>query len=214
LDAARHFFVGKPTGVWEPATLMQGKEVLLLGTGPGVREHKYAIETYIRSSAPVVLAFNTQDSIDEQLIDARIACHPLRLLADCKLHLKFTQPLITPMSMLPENVKSSLSEKEILDFGLSVEPNKFDFANNFCIVPTSLVVAYALAVASSGQASRILLAGFDGYGADDPRNHENNRLFKLYQSTEKSIPVVAVTPTRYELNTMSIYGMRKETDED
>ena len=210
LDAARHFFVGNPSGTWQANLLLKGREVLLLGTGPGVQEHKKAIESYIRSYSPVVLAFNTQDAIDEKLIDARIASHPLRLLADCKLHLRFPQPLITPMSMLPEHVKQSLNGKEVLDFGLSVEPDRFDFADNYCIVPTSLVVAYALAVATSGKASRILLAGFDGYGEDDPRNRENNRLFKLFQSTDKAIPVITVTPTRYELTSMSIYGMRKD----
>lgn len=210
LDAARHFFVGKPTGRWEPASILDGRDVLLLGTGPGVKEHKTAIESYIRQLSPIVLAFNTQNAIDEKLLDARIACHPLRLLADCSQHLTFPKPLITPYSMLPENVKTSLVGKEVFDFGLSVEQDRFSFADNFCIVPTSLVVAYALAIASSGKASRILLAGFDGYGEDDPRNHENNRLFKLYQSTKNSIPIIAVTPTRYELNTISIYGMRKD----
>ena len=64
----------------------------------------------------------------------------------------------------------------------------------------------SLAVAASGKAGRILLAGFDGYGADDPRNHEMNRLLKIYEQTAGARPVIAVTPTRYEVKTKSIYG--------
>lgn len=206
LDAARHFYHGPPRGKWEPESLVRGRQILLLGTGPGVEKHRWAIGDFIRKEKPFVMALNTQSQIESDLIDVRIACHPTRLRADCHSHLDLPQPLITPFSMLPEDIRTALIGKEILDFGLGVQAGCFDFGDTHCTVPSSLVAAYALAIAACGGASRILMAGFDGYGEQDPRNHEMNRLLSLYQSQPDAPNIVAVTPTRYDISEMSIYG--------
>lgn len=207
LEAARHFYSGRPRGTWQPKEQMVGKEVLILGTGQGVAQHRDAIESYIKGSYPYVIALNTQRNVDESLINIRAACHPVRLLADCQEHLSLPQPLVTPASMLPEDVRHDLKTKQLLDFGLNVQPNTFDFATTYCTLPTSLVIAYALAIATSGQATRILLAGFDGYGADDPRRQEVDAVFHAYQITDFSVPILAITPTLYEIPSVSVYGL-------
>jgi len=207
LDAARHFYLGEPKGQWSPKAQFAGREVLLLGTGPGVPRHREALERYIRTHRPLVLALNTQTAIDADLIDLRVACHPVRLLADCNSHVKLPQPLITPYAMLPRDVQASLAEKEVLDFGLNVKAETFAFGATHCTVPTSLVVAYALAMATSGQAERVVMAGFDGYGADDPRSHEMQQLFEHYQAAAGALPITAITPTRYGLHTESVYAL-------
>jgi len=207
LDAARHFYRGEPTGQWSPRALFSGRDVLLLGTGPGVARHRDALERYIRDQKPLVLALNTQSAIDSELIDLRVACHPVRLLADCEAHTRLPQPLITPYSMLPADVRDSLAGKEVLDFGLNVEADSFEFTETHCTLPTSLVVGYALAVATSGQSGRILMAGFDGYGADDPRSREMHQLLEQYQAAEGALPMTAITPTRYGLDSESVYAL-------
>lgn len=207
LDAARLFYRGEPRGNWLPTEKFAEREVLLLGAGPGAAHHRDALERYIRNRKPLVLALNTQSTIDPTLIDLRVACHPVRLLADCVTHTRLPQPLITPFSMLPEDVQSALAGKQVLDFGLKVQPETFDFAKSYCTVPTSMVVAYALAVATSGQAKRVLMAGFDGYGADDPRSQEMQALFECYQQTAGSLPLTAITPTRYGIHTESVYAL-------
>ncbi|RUO45196.1 aldolase catalytic domain-containing protein [Idiomarina aquatica] len=207
LDTARHFYNGEASGGWSPSSVFEGREVLLIGTGPGIKSHKVAIERHIKINKPLVLALNTQSDIDASLIDIRIACHPVRLLADCDQHAKLPHPLITPYSMLPDDVKSSLSSKEIYDFGLNVKANTFVFNEHSCTVPTSLVVAYALAVINSGKASSVSMVGFDGYGADDPRNVEMNALFHTYVESGDVVPLTSLTPTRYSLPAKSIYGL-------
>lgn len=207
LDAARHFYRNSTAGQWMPETLFAGREVLLLGTGPGVERHRHALQRYILRNKPLVLALNTQSAIQADLIDLRVACHPVRLLADCKEHVSLPQSLITPYSMLPTDVQSSLAGKKILDFGLNVQANTFAFNSTYCTVPSSLVVAYALAVVTSGKAVRMLIAGFDGYGADDLRSHEMQALLEQYQREPQAIPLQAVTPTRYSLHTQSIYAL-------
>lgn len=207
LDAARNFYRGEAKGQWCPRERFAGRDVLLLGTGPGVARHRDALERYIRDQKPLVLALNTQSAVNAELIDLRVACHPVRLLADCDAHTKLPQPLITPYSMLPAHVRESLAGKEVLDFGLNVQADSFEFAETYCTVPTSLVVAYALAVATSGQAKRIFMAGFDGYGADDPRSREMHQLLEQYQAAEGALQMTAITPTRYGLHGESVYGL-------
>jgi len=131
----------------------------------------------------------------------------VRLLADCHEHLKLPQQLITPASMLPEDVQKELKTKTLLDFGIAVNSAGFEFHEYYAQLPTSLVVAYALAIATSGQANKIYFAGFDGYGADDPRYKEMEHLIKSYKNQTNAIEIISITPTRYELKTQSIYGL-------
>ncbi|EHK61848.1 aldolase catalytic domain-containing protein [Halomonas sp. GFAJ-1] len=207
LDAARHFYRGEARGNWSPINIFNGRDVLLLGSGPGVGDHRKALERYIEKAKPLVVALNTQKCIEAKFVDFRVACHPVRLLADCEAHTKLPQPLITPFSMLPVDVQKSLSEKEILDYGLKVKANTFSFDENACTVPSSLVVAYALAVLNSGKANKIMMAGFDGYGADDPRSQEMHQLFEEYLANKETVRLVSITPTRYALHTESVYAL-------
>lgn len=206
LDSARQFYRDKPKGSWDPSELMQGREVLILGTGPGVATHQIALEAYIQRSKPIVLALNTQSIIDPNLINLRIACHPVRLLADAETHAALPQPLITPASMLPKRLRTALDGKELLDFGLGIAPEHFEFHTTHCIVPTPLVLAYALAVATSGQASRILMAGFDGYPDGDPRNDETAMILDTFAKASTGDTAIAITPTKHKLQRRSVYG--------
>jgi len=207
MEAARNFYSGDPRGTWHPATLIKDRDVLILGTGPSVAIHRRALEQYIRKTKPFVIALNTQGHIDPELVDVRIACHPVRLLADCKEHTRLPQPLITPASMLPDDVKESLHGKKLLDFGLTVRSNTFEYHDTYCVVPNSLVFSYTLAVSTCGKANRILMAGFDGYSADDPRTIEMEKLLAAYNASASYLELISITPTRYKLKIQSVYSM-------
>ncbi|GAA6184267.1 aldolase catalytic domain-containing protein [Aliiglaciecola sp. NS0011-25] len=208
LDASRHFYQGNGKGRWDPSSVLSGRDVLILGAGPGVAAHKLAIESFIKTKNPIVIALNTQSSVSQNLIDLRVACHPVRLLADCSAHVDLPQPLITPASMLPVDVIKSLDGKELLDFGLTVKADTIEFGTSTAVLPNSLVISYALAISSSGNANCIYLAGFDGYGAGDPRSKEMQDTLDLFNNTQK-IEVMSVTPTTYRIPTSSIYAMQE-----
>lgn len=207
MESARHFYSETPKGNWIPSKVFAGREVLILGTGPGSAAHRRAIEAFIKIRKPFVIALNTQKSVAPELIDIRAACHPVRLLADCKEHANLPQPLVVPASQLPESVLNALGNKQLLDFGLQVKADTFIFNDNHCVLPTSLVIAYVLALTTSGKAKRILLAGFDGYGADDPRTIEMDNLLTGYRNADKALEVIAITPTKYKLPVTSVYAL-------
>lgn len=207
MEDGRQMYGGNASGSWAPASVMHGREVLILGAGPGVVAHREGLQQLVRERKLFVIALNTQTSIDAELIDMRAACHPFRLLADCETYRTLPQPLAIPEARLLGEVRESFSSVTKYDFGLTIKPGVFEFHEKFAVTPSSLVVAYALAMATSGKASRILLAGFDGFGADDPRTAEMEELLAAYQAAAGALPVVSITPTRYNIPSSSIYAL-------
>ena len=207
LETARHFYSGEAKGTWEPEKIIKNNNVLIIGAGPSTIRHSNAIESYIRKHRPFVIALNAQKSISEDLINTRAACHPVRILADCHEYLNLPQPLIAPASMLPNNVRQQLLQKELLDFDIAVDEKGFTFNASNCTLPNLLVLSYVLAIATSGKAKQILLAGFDGYGADDPRRKEIDNIFNLYREAQGNVDFFSITETRYEIPIKSVYGL-------
>ena len=74
-------------------------------------------------------------------------------------------------------------------------------------MPRLFTLVYALSIATSGAANRILLAGFDGYGIEDSRTKIIDELLHLYSSSSGSRPLLAVTPTTYSIGSNSIYAI-------
>lgn len=208
LDGALQFYSGEPIGAWAPAVIIKDRDVLILGTGPSVAAHRVAIENYIRRAKPIVLALNTESAINNKLIDLRVACHPVRLLADAETYATLPQPLITPASMLPKTLRTELSGKELLDFGLVVRAGEYSFYETFCVAPSSLVIAYALAIVTSGGAKSTLMAGFDGFEKGDVRNDEVETLLTAFSESDASVEIFSITPTNYKnLRSKSVYAI-------
>lgn len=207
LELGRQFSPENSMGTWSASAQLSGKTVLIVGAGPSAKRHKNEIERFIKTQKPVVIALNTQQAVSADLIHYRAACHPIRLLADAKEQLEMSQPLIAPMALLPESVKDTLASKQIYDFGLSVQEEKFGFGEKTCSIPKSLVVAYVLAIAASGKAAQVLFAGFDGYGADDPRSAEMDKLLAQYSATPGACPITSITATTYKVPKTSVYAL-------
>lgn len=211
LNTASQFYHENPKGSWSPADLMKDREILILGSGPGVAEHKIALQDFIKNKKPLVLALNIQKDIEPSLVDFYIACHPIRLLADVENHSKISKPLIAPVSMLNKSLKKKLGDKKLFDFGIKIVRGKFEFSKKHCVIPNSLVVSYALATCISGKMSKIFMAGFDGYQKGDSRNDEvEEMLSNLHNSEILNIreSIIAITPTNFNgLISKSVYGL-------
>jgi 4-hydroxy 2-oxovalerate aldolase len=207
LEAGRHFFRGEPRGTWCPKDLINGREVLIVGAGPSAVRYRDAVTSYIDSHRPFVIALNTQDAVAPGLVDIRAACHPVRLLADCDRYSAFSEPLATPATMLPDAVREALGHRHLLDYGLTICPGSFEAGPNHCVLPNTLVLGYALAIAAAGGARRVLLSGFDGYSGDDPRRAESDSLLQLFVQYASAPPVIAITPTKYKIPSRSVYAL-------
>ena len=130
-----------------------------------------------------------------------------RLLTDRKKYKLLKQPLVLPLKRLSKEIKTYLASNKLLDFGLQVVPGKFKFGSNYGILPNSLVISYALTIATSGKAKRILLAGFDGYQKNDRRLKIIDEIFHNYSKAKGAIQLTAVTPSIYNIQKKSIYTL-------
>ena len=207
IDTYKKYFVGKGKGKYEPIKHIKNKDVLILGSGPGVKAHRIAIESFIKKYKPFVIALNTQKSINSKLINTRAVCNTLRLLTDHKSFKDFPQKLILPYQRLSKLIKDKFKKVKKLDFGVQVKNNTFQFMKSSVVIPNTLAISYALGISNSGKAKKIYIAGFDGYEAEDPKRTEMDDLFSLYQSLKKKSELVSITPTRYKVKSTSVYAL-------
>ena len=192
-------------GKWSPSEKIKNREVLVIASGPKANDYKMELEKYIKLKKPFVIALNTTVNINKELVDVFAACHPLRLISDINLYKSLTSPLVLPLSLLSGSLREKFKNIKLLDFGVGIKEDLFEFHEKGAIIPRLYAVAYALSIATSGNASRILLAGFDGYGAQNRRTKITDHLFSLYSSCKEAKPLVAVTPTSYSVESTSIY---------
>ena len=106
------------------------KEVLLLAPETSIRKHKNSIEKFILKKKPTVIALNNLDLIKDDLINDRIACHPIRIFSDLDKYKNFSQPLILPLKSLMKWSEIKINFK-VLDYGLTVENNN-EFNEKSC----------------------------------------------------------------------------------
>ncbi len=192
-------------GKWSPIKKFNNREVLFISNGPNICTNKKEIENYIKTKNPIVISLKPKVNINKKLINYYVACNPLRILSDVDLYKKINKPLIIPFSLLTDNLKKKFKNITLLDFGIGLKNNKFDFYKNSALIPKLYNLAYALSLVTSGRVSNILLAGFDGYGINDIRTKVVDEIFANYSSHRKAIKIFSITPTTYSFSKKSIY---------
>ena len=193
-------------GTWDATGWLEGREALIIGAGPSVKKHLKGIINYIKNNQPAVLVLNMKKEIPVDLVTAYIACHPSRIMIEVGSYKNLGAPLILPQTQFSEFFGDELHEVEILDYGLGLIQEGIGIGEKGCSLEQPLAIGYALAVATQAGVEEIRFVGFDGYGADDPRQEEMNELFKVYSSDSKSVRLTSLTPTSYSLNQGSIYS--------
>ncbi len=192
-------------GTWNPQELIEGKEVLILGPGDGVKNHKDEIIRFIKRKKPIVLSLNINSQISYEYIDCYLASHPMRFLLDVDKYTNLKRPIIVPLDMLKEFTHHLPENLKIYNYGLKISSESLAVGTTTCSLPSPLVVGYALAVANSGRSSKIFVAGLDGHSVGDPRQLEMNQLLDSYYLNTSLNKVYAITPSTYRLDKCSVY---------
>ena len=193
-------------GQWSAKDWAKDREILILGSGPSVNDHQVGLQQYIKNHKPLVLSLNINEHIDPEFVSAYVCCYKTRLILDADLYKSIQQPVIMPLGMVPESLRAQFENLQIFDYGMEIDKNRFESSETSCVVPNDLAIAYALAVCKTAGAKRVLLAGFDGYEASDPKQDEMIGLLQLCKRNMESIPLVAVTPSSYPIEQSSIYS--------
>ena len=196
----------KNTGTWKPNDIIDGNDVLILGSGNNLNKHSLALKSFIMKKKPKVIKLNSNTEIEDNLVDLTVACNPYRLITDLENHLKSHIPLVTSISQIDPSIFVKVKNKKILDFGFSIVKDTFKVYQTECIIPSSLAFAYALAISNSGGSKTIYLAGFDGYNYNDQRQLEMNDLVQNYESNKSFANLISLTPTNYQIKINSVYS--------
>lgn len=193
-------------GEWDATGWCRDREVLILGSGPSLAEHLEAVRRYIDNRKPVVICLNVKEYIPREKISVYAACHSTRLALETEKYTALQRPLVLPLGGVPDSIRQYLAGSEIRDYGVKIQPGQFSANKNYCVLPSLLSFGYAIALACAGEASRILLAGFDGYQAGDPRQQEMVETLECYARYPQSVELISVTPTSYSIDQNSIYS--------
>ena len=206
---AKNFYSDTPIhGSWHPTDIVKQREVVILGPGLIKSSDKAALSQFIKSKAPVVLALNSHATIEESLIDARVVCHPIRILADLQAYKRFDTPLVMPVSAMPSILQDQLAELCCFDFGLSIKKDTFRCMPTGCQIHSPLALGYAIAVGIAGGAQTLYLAGFEGYEKGDVRNQDVEHILDLAKSRNSNCNLVFTTPTNFKgVEGASIYAL-------
>lgn len=193
-------------GTWSAKKWLKGRDLLILASGPKLENYADEIKRFIKKSNPLVLSLNINRFIPQEYITAYAACHKTRLLMDADKYRSLKKPILAPLNAIPEIIKHKFQNLEVWNYAMSTSEDVFTASESECQIPVMLVAAYAFAVAAGGGASRVLLAGFDGYEFSDARYREMEHVLELYRLVPNSPPLLSVTPTTYSIPMSSIYS--------
>lgn len=188
-------------GSWNATEWCSGRPVLIIGPGATVVERRDDLEHMIKSNDAVVLNLNLRSLINPELVDAYVACNPVRARLD-RADPADGATVIAPR----EHLGDVIDGLRVNDWGMAVKSGQFEVSDMGCVVPFGLVAGYAIALAAVGGASRILLAGLDGFDHADPRQTSMTELLALAQSQPSTPPIVSLTPTTYPVEESSLYA--------
>jgi len=193
---------------WDQEELFKGKDVLFLGSGPSTLLHQQALESLASRDSLLVVALNMAEPIGSELIEARIACHPLRLIADGYFYQDLEIPLIAPARLIQPETVAVLNSKGLLrDLGVEISPEGLQASPGLITLAEPQLLAFSLLAALSGGAKTVYLAGFDGYGAEDPRRALEQKLLNEIREMYDEGKFFAITPTEFEIPQTSLYAL-------
>tara|TARA_A100001015_G_scaffold129298_1_gene143428 strand:+ start:63 stop:1670 length:1608 start_codon:yes stop_codon:yes gene_type:complete len=193
-------------GNFDVNKLTDKKEVLIIGSGDTVKNNKNDIELFIRKFKPLVFQLNKGEIIDENLIDYNLYCHPQTIKYENNNIKNPKNNTIIP----PNSIDYDVKNKKVKFYGLQVEKEKFSTNSTNCVTPNSLVLSYALAIASASENTNIYLAGIDGYLNNQNKNNEISTTLELYKNHYDEKKLTSITPTIFSISQVSPHKLLRD----
>lgn len=194
---------GNEYGGWNAKDWAKGRDILIIGSGASVKTYLPKIIKYIKDKNPIVICLNINKSIHEDLVTAYIACHETRITIEIDLYKKLTKPLILPIGRIPSDIKESLTDVDILDYGLKIKEDEFKIYDYGCILSNPLVFIYALSLSSVSGANKVLLVGIDGYKENNPKQQELINGLDQFKENNTDFEIYAITPTTFPIKQLN-----------
>lgn len=196
-----------PKSLWDQRDLFRHKKILFLGSGVTVSLHRKALEIFADDDSIMVVQANLGGVFPDHLVDARVACHPLRVAADAESYLLSSALVLAPASFLPPKAADSLkANNQLRDVGVEIGAASAHAGIGFVSLPEPQVLSFGLALFLSGEASHVFMAGFDGYAEGDSRRQKEQASLTKILSWQGETSVTAITPTAFDVPKGSVYA--------
>lgn len=191
-NTTKQKFLGK----WDPFDWLKDEDVLLIGPGPSTQKYSQDINKFRKSLKMKTFLLNNSETFDHKDVSAIFISNVDRVIIDSFSYSEVDSKLILPYERF-KDVIGKIQKKNILDYGLVLEENKFDIEPTYCKIFSPVVTAYALAVLYRAGVKRIFFSGLDGYSGSDIRNNEMEYIFKKFNNLKNSPEIISITPTLY-----------------
>ena len=187
------------SGSWNAKGWIKGKDVLVIGAGPSVKNNQKKIISFIENKKPFVIGLNINKYVTEKYLDATIVCHETRVIIDSIKYKNLKKILILPKKSFKKILSDIQFKCNIYDYGLNIKEDQFKFYQNYCIIPKPLVISYAFSILSNSNIKNINMVGFDGFDEGDVRNDEMNEAILNFNKENKSKNLISLTPSFYNI---------------
>jgi len=186
------------------------RPVLIVGGGPSVQQHRAAICRYIAQTDAFVLFASTRHlDLSSSLAGEQMLCLPghaaMRVDAEDNLSRISKSIVAAPPRVLgcvPRDFRMEIFQAAPLATG---EEGQMGPASD--ISPLDLALGAAVAL----QTRECAVIGFDGYEmatvAEQELSQEVQKMLDLFRVEHPTIQLRSLTPTRYSVDTVSVYGL-------
>tara|TARA_B100000035_G_C21026470_1_gene566447 strand:+ start:87 stop:1697 length:1611 start_codon:yes stop_codon:yes gene_type:complete len=198
LDSNKISLKGKPRGNWNPRKVLNQKELLIIGPSKKIFNSVKTYESLKKNKNLITISCNTSPGYFKDIVNYHVACHPIRILADFSRYQELNKKIILPFQILDKEMKKKFKKIEHYDFGVSINEEGFSIGKNGAAIPFLNVLAYSLAIALAGNASKVYLLGFEGYKKSDLRQKEMKTMFSLF-SKISNLKIYSLNETSYNL---------------
>ena len=183
---------------------LKAKNFLILGPGKSISKFKSKIEKFIKRNNFFVLALNSTNSINTNLINARSVSNSFKFWSEISKIKKLKQKIILPSFFVNDQTKKILKNRDLIFYDYTIASNTFLVSKENCKIPKDLVLCYALCLSIKSNAKKIFVAGLDGYDKEkDIKNIDVNLVISQFQSKFKN-QLISLTPTKYNLENIII----------
>jgi len=191
---------------WDPNAVGSKDHIVIIGNGDSINDHRDALIDKLKSGNYFTIAMNTHQKIPNELIDMRVACNPLRLIADIEKYKEIECTIVIPFSTLTPDQLAATSEHSVRFCDYEIKEANICYSNERAVITSINVGCYALAIASALKPKMISLIGFDGYASGDDRQAEMQHIIDIFHSKSPEIELATMTSTSYRLAHRSLYA--------
>ena len=171
------------------------KNIILIGSGPSVKDLKPFIEEFIIQTKFRCLSLNYNKYINSKYFYAFVISHLSRINIEIDNILKTKKKIISPPSIID---KFSLPKKYSTSYGLKISNGVFKSNLKYCEIPSPIVLSYVLQILKQTNVKNIFFAGIDGYD-DLNKNKEIYDCLIDFIDLNKDVNLYTITPSKINL---------------